>query len=174
MTMPRAALDAPALPSGEGGDGPTRVPPHARPGAPGGRFPGASTARLRPSGAAGMAAIAFALLLAASGGRGGQPPAGDRVGGAVRPGEIAMTGPRGAFDGQIRAQTVFAADPRRSAALDPDRDGLACEALPPGVAPTLWAGGIPEGAEPAASVEAIDGDTIAVRGRAGRRSGSAC
>src|SRR4029078_13487489 len=39
-----------------------------------------------------------------------------------------------AFANRIWAQTVYDADPTRQAALDPDGNGLACDALPLGAA----------------------------------------
>lgn len=41
-----------------------------------------------------------------------------------------------AFSNRIWAQTVIDTDPNAHTNLDPDRDGLACEALPLGAAPT--------------------------------------
>jgi hypothetical protein len=42
------------------------------------------------------------------------------------------------YDNQVWAQSVYETDPTRYAVLDPDSNGLACEDLPLGVAPTLW------------------------------------
>jgi micrococcal nuclease len=66
------------------------------------------------------------------------------------------------YDSQIWAQSVYVSDPTRYAALDPDGNGLACEELPPGVAPAWWTDEIPDGAEPATLVDVSDGDTIRV------------
>ncbi len=74
-----------------------------------------------------------------------------------------------AFDGQIWAQTVYASADRVDPALDPDRDGLACEDLPPGAAPALWTDRIPAAAEPVSLRATIDGDTITVQAANGRR-----
>ena len=67
-----------------------------------------------------------------------------------------------AFDSQIWSQTVFDDDPGQLAALDPDRDGLACEELAPGAAPALWTDDIPANAIPAELASVTDGDTIQV------------
>lgn len=74
-----------------------------------------------------------------------------------------------AFDGQVWAQTVYESGARVDPALDPDRDGLACEDLPPGAAPALWTDRIPAAAEPVALRSTIDGDTITVQTANGRR-----
>lgn len=74
-----------------------------------------------------------------------------------------------AFDSQVWAQSVYAESSRVDPALDPDRDGLACEELPPGAAPALWTDNIPAGAEPVALRAAIDGDTITVQTDDGRQ-----
>ena len=66
------------------------------------------------------------------------------------------------YDSQIWAQSVFASDPPRYAALDPDGNGLACEELPPGAAPAWWTDDIPAGAEPVQLSRVVDGDTIRV------------
>jgi micrococcal nuclease len=67
-----------------------------------------------------------------------------------------------AFANRVWAQTVFDADPARQAALDPDGNGLACEALPLGAAPALWADRVPPEARPVALASVVDGDTIDV------------
>ena len=64
------------------------------------------------------------------------------------------------YDSQIWAQSVFARDPNRYAALDPDGNGFACDDLPPGAAPAWWTKEIPEEAAPAQLVGVVDGDTI--------------
>ncbi len=66
------------------------------------------------------------------------------------------------FDSRIWAQTVFDDDPAANAALDPDRDDLACEDLPLGAAPALWTEAVPPGAVPVALASVTDGDTINV------------
>jgi micrococcal nuclease len=66
------------------------------------------------------------------------------------------------YDSQIWAQSVYESDPTRYAALDPDGNGLACEELQPGAAPTWWTDEIPAGAEPATLASVTDGDTIRV------------
>jgi micrococcal nuclease len=66
------------------------------------------------------------------------------------------------YDSRIWAQTIYDADPSGSAGLDPDGDGLACEELPLGAAPALWANTVPESAIPVALVSVTDGDTIRV------------
>jgi micrococcal nuclease len=79
----------------------------------------------------------------------------------------AQTAACAVFDSQVWAQSVFASDPARHAALDPDGDGLACEELPAGAAPAFWTDAIPAAAEPASLVGVTDGDTfrIVVAGR---------
>jgi micrococcal nuclease len=67
-----------------------------------------------------------------------------------------------AFDNRVWAQTVFDEDRRGNAALDPDRDGLACEELPLGTAPAPWTATVPSLAEPVTAVSVTDGDTIDV------------
>jgi hypothetical protein len=66
------------------------------------------------------------------------------------------------YDSQVWAQSVYETDPTRYAALDLDGDGLACEALPHGVAPARWTNEVPRGAAPAALISVSDGDTIHV------------
>src|SRR5688500_1740536 len=66
------------------------------------------------------------------------------------------------YDAQVWAQSVYETDPSRYAALDPDGNGLACEALPLGVAPAAWTDEVPPGVEPAALISVSDGDTIRV------------
>lgn len=66
------------------------------------------------------------------------------------------------FDSRIWAQSIFDDDPAGNAALDPDDDGLACEELPLGAAPALWAGTVPNSAIPVDLVSVTDGDTIRV------------
>lgn len=63
-------------------------------------------------------------------------------------------------DSQIWAQSVYESDPSRFAALDSDRNGIACDGLPAGAAPALWTDAVPAGAEPATIVGVTDGDTI--------------
>ncbi len=74
-----------------------------------------------------------------------------------------------AFDSQVWAQTVYESAARVDPVLDPDRDGLACEDLPPGAAPALWTDRIPAAAEPVALRATIDGDTITIQTANGRR-----
>jgi micrococcal nuclease len=66
------------------------------------------------------------------------------------------------YDAQIWAQSVYEADSSRYAALDPDGNGLACEDLPPGIAPVGWTNEVPRGVEPASLISVSDGDTIRV------------
>ena len=66
-------------------------------------------------------------------------------------------------DSQIWAQSLFDADPDQYAALDPDGNGIACEALPAGASPALWTDAVPVDAKPADLVRVTDGDTITVR-----------
>jgi micrococcal nuclease len=67
-----------------------------------------------------------------------------------------------AFDSRIWAQTVFDIDPGQNAALDPDKDGLACEELPLGAAPALWIDTVPPSAIPVDLASVTDGDTLEV------------
>jgi micrococcal nuclease len=67
-----------------------------------------------------------------------------------------------AYDSQVWAQSVFDTDPGRYALLDPDGNGVACEALPLGAAPALWTTEVPADAVPATLVSVTDGDTIKV------------
>lgn len=66
------------------------------------------------------------------------------------------------FDTQIWAQSVYDTNPTQYAALDPDGNGIACEALPDGIAPASWTDAIPADAVPAQIVDVSDGDTIHV------------
>jgi micrococcal nuclease len=66
------------------------------------------------------------------------------------------------YDSQIWAQSVYETDPVAYAALDPDGNGLACEALQSGAAPALWTNAIPASAQPADLASIADGDTIQV------------
>jgi micrococcal nuclease len=66
------------------------------------------------------------------------------------------------FNSRVWAQTVFDGEPARHSDLDPDRDGVACEALPAGIAPALWTASVPENAEPVELDQVTDGDTILV------------
>lgn len=67
------------------------------------------------------------------------------------------------YDAWIWAQTVYETDTNRYAALDPDRDGLACPALPiSGFAPVLWTARIPADAEAAQVVAVINGDDMLI------------
>jgi micrococcal nuclease len=96
------------------------------------------------------------------------PRATDRAG--ERPSSAAAGGEGcAAFANQVWAQTVYDSASRIDPALDPDRDGLACEDLPPGAAPALWTDRIPAAAEPVALRSTIDGDTITVQTANGRR-----
>lgn len=67
-----------------------------------------------------------------------------------------------AYDSQIWAQSVYYANPTQYAALDPDGNGIACEELPPGIAPASWTNAIPTDAVLAQFVSVTDGDTIHV------------
>lgn len=68
------------------------------------------------------------------------------------------------FDTWIWAQAHFDRDKEGNAALDPDKNGIACEELSvAGFAPAIWADGIPEGLTPATVVSVTDGDTIRVQ-----------
>jgi endonuclease YncB( thermonuclease family) len=82
----------------------------------------------------------------------------DRAGGA----RAADPNPCATFDSQVWAQTVYETGRRVDPGLDPDRDGLACEDLPPGPAPALWTARLPAAAEPATLRSTVDGDTISV------------
>lgn len=67
-----------------------------------------------------------------------------------------------AFNSRVWAQTLFDEAPAGYQALDPDDDGIACEALPDGIAPALWTDRVPGSAEPVTLEGVIDGDTIEV------------
>jgi micrococcal nuclease len=66
------------------------------------------------------------------------------------------------YDSQIWAQSVYETNPAGYAALDPDGNGFACEELPSGAAPALWATQIPSGTQLVTLIEVTDGDTIRV------------
>lgn len=66
------------------------------------------------------------------------------------------------FNSWVWAQTVFDDNPGGERALDPDGDGVACDALPNGIAPATWTHGIPADAEPVDLITVNDGDTIEV------------
>lgn len=66
-------------------------------------------------------------------------------------------------DSQIWAQSLYEADPGRYAALDPDGNGIACDGMPAGAAPALWANAVPTNAERVQLVSVTDGDTIRVQ-----------
>ena len=68
----------------------------------------------------------------------------------------------GDYDSQIWAQSIYESDPTRFAALDPDGNGLACEAFDPGAAPAWWTTEIPAGSVPVQLISVTDGDTIRV------------
>jgi micrococcal nuclease len=67
-----------------------------------------------------------------------------------------------AFNSRVWAQTVFDERPWSNEALDPDHDGLACEELPPGIAPALWTDVVPADAMPVELENVTDGDSIDV------------
>ncbi|MGH2616029.1 MAG: thermonuclease family protein [Thermomicrobiales bacterium] len=67
-----------------------------------------------------------------------------------------------AFDSRLWAQIIFDDDPALHTALDPDRDGLACEELPLGAAPALWTDVVPSNAIPVELASVTDGDTVEV------------
>jgi endonuclease YncB( thermonuclease family) len=73
-----------------------------------------------------------------------------------------LTSDCAAYDSLIRAQSIYDTDPARYAALDPDGNCIACEELPPGIAPALWTNAIPADAVVAQFVSVSDGDTIHV------------
>lgn len=66
------------------------------------------------------------------------------------------------YDAWSWAQTVYESVPSAAAALDPDGNGIACDALvgQDGFAPAVWAETIPSDAIPATLVSITDGDTI--------------
>ena len=66
------------------------------------------------------------------------------------------------YDTQVWAQSIFDTDPEQHTALDPDRDGLACEELVPGAVPALWTDEVPASAILVELGGVIDGDTIDV------------
>src|SRR5829696_3482032 len=66
------------------------------------------------------------------------------------------------YDSQIWAQSVYESDPPAYVALDPDGNGIACEALPSGAAPAQWTSHVPSGSQPVSLIEVTDGDTIRV------------
>lgn len=68
-----------------------------------------------------------------------------------------------AFNSRVWAQSLFDEAPDAYATLDPDQDGLACEALPTGIAPALWTDDVPDDAVPIDLEGVVDGDTIEVR-----------
>lgn len=67
-----------------------------------------------------------------------------------------------AFNSWVWAQTVLDDNPGAASGLDPDRDGLACEELPDGIAPALWSDAVPADAIPVDLIAVNDGDTIEV------------
>jgi micrococcal nuclease len=69
------------------------------------------------------------------------------------------------FDSWVWAQSEYEqASPVQRTALDPDNNGIACDALKPieGFAPALWTSQIPAAAYPVQLVSVTDGDTIDV------------
>lgn len=66
------------------------------------------------------------------------------------------------FNSWVWAQTVYDDAAGGERALDPDGDGIACEALPNGIAPAIWTHDIPADAEPVDLITVNDGDTIEV------------
>ena len=66
------------------------------------------------------------------------------------------------FNSWVWAQTIYDANPDRAIGLDPDRNGIACETLPDGIAPALWTREIPADAEWVELITVHDGDTIEV------------
>ncbi len=67
-----------------------------------------------------------------------------------------------AFNSQVWAQMVFDQSPWQYGALDPDHDGIACEELPLGIAPALWANAVPDAAIPVDLASVTDGDSLDV------------
>lgn len=90
--------------------------------------------------------------------------------GIVALGSLASPAPRQAaaqatcaeFNSWVWAQTVFDANPFSARSLDPDGDGIVCDALPDGIAPATWTGQIPAAAEQVELITVNDGDTIEV------------
>ncbi|MCA9864087.1 MAG: thermonuclease family protein [Thermomicrobiales bacterium] len=78
------------------------------------------------------------------------------------PGATAAEDTCASFNSWVWAQTVFDNNPGEERALDPDGDGVACDALPDGIAPATWTDAIPADAEPVDLVSVNDGDTIEV------------
>ena len=66
------------------------------------------------------------------------------------------------FNSWVWAQTVYDDNPGGERALDPDGDGVACDALPDGIAPATWTTTIPADAEQVDLISVNDGDTIEV------------
>lgn len=66
------------------------------------------------------------------------------------------------FNSWVWAQTVYDDNPGGERALDPDGNGIACDALPDGIAPATWTTAIPADAEPVDLIAVDDGDTIEV------------
>ncbi|MDQ2654736.1 MAG: thermonuclease family protein [Chloroflexota bacterium] len=66
------------------------------------------------------------------------------------------------FNSWVWAQTVYDDNPGEERALDPDGDGVACDALPDGIAPATWTTDIPADAEAVDLINVNDGDTIEV------------
>jgi micrococcal nuclease len=66
------------------------------------------------------------------------------------------------FNSWVWAQTVYDSNPGEARALDPDGDGVACDALPDGIAPSTWIDQIPANADLVDLISVSDGDTIEV------------
>ncbi len=66
------------------------------------------------------------------------------------------------FNSWVWAQTVYDDNPGEARALDSDADGIACDALPDGIAPATWTHAIPADAEEVDLITVNDGDTIEV------------
>ena len=103
-------------------------------------------------------AVTLAGVLSSCGGWATPPPASIPATDARPQTEAACA----AFDSRIWAQSVFDDDPDQHAALDPDRDGLACEDLATGAAPALLTDDVPSAAIPVELDSVTDGDTIQV------------
>ncbi len=66
------------------------------------------------------------------------------------------------FNSWVWAQTIYDENPGAARSLDPDGDGIACDALPDGIAPATWTDEIPADVEQVELINVNDGDTIEV------------
>ncbi len=104
-----------------------------------------------------LALVLFAAI--ASSGAIGATPADTSTGSAL---SLVQGDSCSAFNSQVWAQTVFDERPWSNGVLDPDNDGLACEELPPGIAPALWTDDLPVDALLVELERVTDGDSIEV------------